>query len=317
MMKNKSYSESETDLLMSSTDTLATKKGLPDEMRRDVERFSKFLWNPTNNHFMRKSDTEWGRVLFFYFCFASGVVVYAAIAFAIYLEVYIDKNHPRSYDENLLQGLPSVGFRPMPNLQTTMIRFVQGQPFSYKPYSDHIQAVMYMYENINQQSEAFIDCENLAEKDRNKNKVCRFLIEKLGPQCTWQNDYGYDWGQPCVLLKLNKIFQWMPIPYNKSDCPPQLNGACTGAHIHVTCEGENPIDAENMGPVQFWPPEGFPIYYYPYQNQEGYRAPIVMVKFMKPTNGVVINVWCKAWAHNIKHHRQDAQGSIHFELLID
>jgi sodium/potassium-transporting ATPase subunit beta len=317
MMKNKSYSESETDLLMTSTDTLGANKGLPQEVRRDVERFSKFLWNPMKNQFMRRSDTEWARLLFFYFCFMGGLTVYASIAFGIYLEVYIDKNHPRANDENLLQGLPSVGFRPMPDHRFTMIRFVQGQPFSYKPFSDHIQALLYMYENQMQESEALIDCENLPEKDRPRNKACRFLIDWLGPQCTWQMDYGYDWGQPCVLLKLNKIFNWMPVPYNSTNCPPELRGQCTGMHVHVTCEGENPIDQENIGPFQFWPPTGYPIYYYPYLNQEGYRAPLVMVKFLKPTNGVVINVWCKAWAQNIKHHRQDAQGSIHFELLID
>lgn len=316
-MKSKSYSESETDLLMASSDTLATKKGLPEEVRRDVERFSKFMWNPSTNKFMKKNDTEWARLLFFYFCFMGSLTIYAAIAFAIYVEVYIDKNHPRSMEENLLAGLPALGFRPMPDLRTTMIRFVQGQPFSYKPYSDHIQALLLQYENQMQESEALIDCENLNEKDRPRNKACRFLIDSLGQQCTWQRDYGYDWGQPCVLLKLNKIFDWYPVPYNESNRPPQLGDRWSPGHVGVTCEGENPIDQENIGPLQFWPPQGFPIYYYPYLNQEGYRAPLVMVKFVRPTNGVVINVWCKAWAQNIQHHRQDSQGSIHFELLVD
>lgn len=233
------------------------------------------------------------------------------------MEVYIDKNHPRSIDENLLQGLPSVGYRPMPDHRTTMIRFVQGQPFSYKPFSDHIQALLFMYENQMQESEALIDCQNLQDRDRPKNKACRFVIDVLGQECTWQRDYGYDEGQPCVLLKLNKIFGWQPIAYNESSRPAALGERWNPQYIGVTCEGENPIDSENMGPLQFWPPEGFPNFYYPYLNQEGYRSPLVMVKFRKPTNGIVINVWCKAWAQNINHHRQDSQGSIHFELLVD
>ena len=250
----------------------------------------------------------------------SKCAVYTLIHYSVSMcvcQVYIDRNHPRSIEENLLQGLPSLGFRPMPDLKSTLIRFVQGQPFSYKPYSDHIQTLLWLYENEMQESEALIDCENLQEKDRPRDRACRFLIDVLGTQCTWQRDYGYDWGQPCVLLKLNKIFDWMPVPYNESQRPPELGNRWDPGHVGVTCEGENPIDQENIGPLEYYPAKGFPIYYYPYLNQEGYRSPLVMVKFVKPTNGVVINVWCKTWAQNIKHHRQDSQGSIHFEMLVD
>jgi sodium/potassium-transporting ATPase subunit beta len=204
----------------------------------------------------------------------------------------------------------------MPNFRTTLIRFEQGKPASYKPFSDHIQAVLYQYENQNQESEAFIDCYKLAEADRNKNKACRFQIDSLGPECVWQRDYGYDEGQPCVLLKLNKIFNWEPDLYDETDFPSELGNRTNSQYIGVTCEGENPIDQENIGPLKYWPPEGFPRYYYPYRNQEGYRSPLVMVKFAKLTNGVVINVWCKAWARNIRHHRFDDMGSVHFELLV-
>jgi len=86
-MKNKSYSESETDLLTASTDTLATKKDFPMEVRHDVRRFSKFVWNSEQEEIMGRTEITWARLLFFYFCFMSALVVYAAVAFSIYLEV--------------------------------------------------------------------------------------------------------------------------------------------------------------------------------------------------------------------------------------
>ena len=61
------------------------------------------------------------------------------------------------------------------------------------------------YENENQEGENYIDCENLDEANRDKTKVCRFELDDLGPECTWQNDYGYDDGMPCVMLKANKV----------------------------------------------------------------------------------------------------------------
>jgi len=310
--------ESETDLLMASTDTLAVKRGFHDELRNDVRRIMRNVWDPDKEEVFRRSELSWARILLYHLGLFSVIAAYAALAFALYLEVYIDKNHPRTQgNDTLLMGWPSLAFRPMPNFRTTLIRFEQGKPASYKPFSDHIQAILLQYENDEQESEAFIDCTNLAEADRNKAKACRFQIDTLGPECVWQRDYGYDEGQPCILLKLNKIFNWEPELYDDSDYPSELGNRSSGAHVGVTCEGENPIDQENIGPLIYWPAQGFPRYYYPYRNQEGYRAPLVMVKFAKLTNGIVINVWCKAWARNIRHHRFDDMGSVHFELLVD
>jgi len=318
--KDKSYeTTAESDLLMASTDTLAAKRaGFQEELRHDVKKFMKNIWDPDRELFLKRTELGWARILLFHLVFFGIVATYAALAFALYLEVYIDKNHPRTQgNDTLLMGWPSLGFRPMPNFRTTLIRFEQGKPASYKIFSDHIMAYVWQYENMNQQSEAFIDCENLAEQDRNKDKACRFQINDLGAECVWQQDYGYDEGKPCVLLKLNKIFNWEPELYDHTDFPPELGNRSHSQYIGVTCEGENPIDQENIGPLSYFPPYGFRRYFYPYRNQEGYHAPLVFVRFEKLTNGVVINVWCKAWARNIQHHRYDDMGSIHFELLVD
>ena len=87
MIKNKSYSESNAELLTASTDTLAANRGLPEEIRHDFRRVSKFLWNPDKNEFMKRTDTDWARLLLFYFCFSVVLVVYASAAFGLYLEV--------------------------------------------------------------------------------------------------------------------------------------------------------------------------------------------------------------------------------------
>lgn len=52
--------------------------------------------------------------------------------------------------------------------------------------------------------------------------------------------------------------------------------------IWVSCEGENPADIENVGPVEYYPRQGFPGYYYPYENSEGYLSPLVAVHFTRP-----------------------------------
>lgn len=52
--------------------------------------------------------------------------------------------------------------------------------------------------------------------------------------------------------------------------------------IWVSCEGENPADMENIGPLRYIPQRGFLAQYYPFQNQEGYLSPLVAVHFESP-----------------------------------
>lgn len=52
--------------------------------------------------------------------------------------------------------------------------------------------------------------------------------------------------------------------------------------IWISCEGENPADIENLGPIQYIPQRGFPGYYYPFSNQKGYLAPVMAIKFERP-----------------------------------
>jgi len=277
----------------------------------------KFIYNSETGACLGRTAGSWAKLLTFYLVYYSCLAGFFAICIAVFFTT-LDKDHPRQqgYD-SLVKANPGMGFRPMPDVDSTLIRFEQGNPSSYKIYTDHIQAFLEQYENEAQEGENFIDCDNLKEEDRDESKVCRFKVDKLGSECTWQKDYGYDEGTPCVLLKLNKVYGWVPEEFENGTEPEDIAGKITPGNIAISCVGENPGDAENMGPVEFYPPTGLPIQYYPYTNQMGYRQPIVFAKFARPKEGVVMQIWCKAWASNIMHHKNDKAGSIHFELLID
>ena len=45
-------------------------------------------------------------------------------------------------------------------------------------------------------------------------KVCSFDIKLLGTSCTKEEYFGYERGKPCIILKLNRIFGWVPEPYD-------------------------------------------------------------------------------------------------------
>lgn len=52
--------------------------------------------------------------------------------------------------------------------------------------------------------------------------------------------------------------------------------------IWISCEGENPADIENLGPINYIPQRGFPGYYYPFMNQKGYMPPVIAINFERP-----------------------------------
>jgi len=187
-----------------------------------------------------------------------------------------------------------------------------------------------------------------------KDKSCEFNKEWLSDQgsdykCITQEDYGYRHGKPCILLKMNKIYDWRPNPYTmdeitnhttmplklKSDISAIWDAKCGGYPtsgwgddgsyrpcpwlnmVWLHCDGEDDPDKENIGPVSYTPFRGFPGYFYPYRNQRGYLSPIVMVQLKKPVPGVIMNIECTAWARNIDHNRMKRRGLTHFELIMD
>ncbi|XP_050092403.1 sodium/potassium-transporting ATPase subunit beta-2-like [Anopheles aquasalis] len=136
---------------------------------------------------------------------------------------------------------------------------------------------------------------------------------------------------PCIFLKLNKIYGWEPVFYDDSsslpsDMPSDLKEYIkdkgvkqqqTLNTVWVSCEVASEDDRNNIGPIQFYPRRGFPGYYYPFENTDGYLSPLVAVRFERPARDQNINVECKAWARNIKQDRYDRFGLVRFELKIE
>ncbi|GBP78471.1 hypothetical protein EVAR_52277_1 [Eumeta japonica] len=87
--------------------------------------------------------------------------------------------------------------------------------------------------------------------------------------------------------------------------------------VWVSCQGENPADRENIGPIQYYPYRGFPGYYFPFRNEEGYLSPLIAVHLQRPKTGMLINMECRAWARNIKYDRHEGIGMVHIEVMVD
>lgn len=180
-------------------------------------------------------------------------------------------------------------------------------------------------------------------------KVCLFETSSFG-NCSRENGYGYNNSSPCVFLKLNRIFNWVPEFYNDvtdlpSEMPQQLKDHIAAEknknQVWVSCGPEHPVDNEIVTEIRYSPGQGFSGEYYPYTNTPGYLSPLVAVQFVHPLGEWrfcfidfvgcllmfdflsvaahrIMNIECRAWAKNIQYRAgRERTGSVHFELMLD
>ncbi|CAG2062531.1 unnamed protein product, partial [Timema podura] len=125
-------------------------------------------------------------------------------------------------------------------------------------------------------------------------QTCAVPVNNWGP-CSNKAGYSYNRSSPCIFIKLNRIFDWVPEYYTDvddlpKDMPDDLVDVIKNTSrselntVWVSCSGESPADRENVGNFSYYPRQGFPGYYYPYTNAEDYLSPLVAVRLQRPSS---------------------------------
>lgn len=306
------------------------------------ESFKLFLWNGETSQFMGRTAGSWAKILFFYVLFYAALAAFFGALLTVFWQT-LDDNKPKwQLADGIIGANPGLGFRPMPpeaNVGSTLIWYKSNRPDNMKYWHDTVDEYLKVYSDNKYEENKDETCGY--NRPAGEGKYCPFKIDNLdncSPKKT-NHKYGFPENKPCIFLKLNKIYNWTPKVFNETSedqitdpeekaiykkMPQFLKKAISGIPnaadrdlIWVSCEGENPADTENLGPVNYSPRRGFPSHYFPFKNVKGYHPPIVAVQFERPKRGVLINIECKAWAKNIRHDRAERRGSVHFELMID
>lgn len=236
-----------------------------------------------------------------------------------------------------------MGYRPRPaasNIESSMITYESGKPDTYKDWTSSIEAILSGKEDPNRNYmkskdlENGVACDSSTEKLKD-GKVCKFDIGTLGSDCKASNDFGYSSDSPCILLKLNRMIGWEPEVYKTmaeieavEGFPKQLkqhikeetakNNGSVPEMLWVHCEGENPMDSEMLGPnTKYLPTQGFPSYFFPYNNQDNYLSPLISVQFIKPRLNILTHISCRLYSKDIEYNRKEQLGLVNMQLLID
>jgi len=309
------------------------------EEKSGWEGFMQFLWNTETNEFLGRTGMSWLKIGVFYIIYYAFLAGFFMLMLLVFFQTLKDKEPTwDALNGGIIGQNPGVGFRPMPpnkQIESTLMWFRHGEHAgTWKPWAERLEDHMTPYKNETYApGDKAIECGPLAVNAPGAGQICKINPDELFEErCKNETGYGYKEGKPCILIKLNKIFNWVPEPFEtEKDFPDKLPESIKAAfkknvadgkedlnkRVWLECDGENPADKENIGPINYYPDRGVSVNYYPYMNQEGYLSPVIFAQLENPTKGVMIAIECKAWAKNIEHDSMERRGLAHFELMID
>ncbi|XP_022914206.1 sodium/potassium-transporting ATPase subunit beta-1-like [Onthophagus taurus] len=299
------------------------------------EKISTTFYNKSDNTILGRTGKGWCKLLIFYGLF---YIVLGAM-FAICMQglfATLDDTQPSwILDRSLIGTNPGMGFRPLPDRaeEGALIAFNSKDGTTADKYVNLLNVFLkdYMNDSLGTNREP---CD--FDKRPGEGKVCDVDMKQFMP-CTPENGYGYNTSSPCIFLKLNRIFGWVPEYYNDIDNLPSDMPIDLVEHIKkeyaqdkrranqvwVSCKGEKSVDEENINdgntPNFEYYPRGFASYYYPFENVKNYLSPLIAVRVLNIKPSILVNIECRAWAKNIIYvgSYRDRRGSVHFELMRD
>ncbi|XP_047477529.1 sodium/potassium-transporting ATPase subunit beta-like [Penaeus chinensis] len=276
-------------------------------MENKQESFSRFLWNPDTKTVLGRTGLSWAKIALFYVFFYLFLAGYFAFMMTVFYSTLDTHEYGRPKytptDGSLLRH-PGVSIRPRTSTEFMFaaIWFDSTNPASYEGYVESLDSFVEPYKSNQNVQKRRVDC---TAGKRPGGVSCNFDISQLGP-CASDRAWGFDKLEPCILVKMNKLLNWIPEPYTSKDLPDDApeelrtyiqNLEKTGKDTSYTWLSCKPVKGDCI--LDYYPEPGFPQVYFPFDNNPGYLSPIVAIKISNLTVNQDVHVACTLWAKNI------------------
>ncbi|KAL7670557.1 hypothetical protein ACOME3_005492 [Neoechinorhynchus agilis] len=310
MAKESNDTEVEVPLNTSWTSRLKT---------RTVTKFDNlktFVFNYEEKSVLGRTGRSWGLISMYYAGFYTFLFAYFAVIFAIYY-AFLSKHLPHYYNVRSVMDYvgvnPGMGFRPNDPDSPGIIKLGSAPQNdaafnAYKQFATDYLVQNFSLEGADQFKKS--DCLENYATPLPEGYSCVYNWDSLitpENECSFQSGAGYATGEPCVIIKLNRIVGWNPSG-NLSVLPPNIN--VDSGFVYFRCMGSRAADNDNFEVATYYSmgtPDGnnnyakIPFSYFPYFNARNYVPAFAVVKFRNITPNTIVNVACLAYADNIDH----------------
>ncbi|XP_057696836.1 sodium/potassium-transporting ATPase subunit beta-1a [Corythoichthys intestinalis] len=286
-----------------------------------------FLWNSERKEFLGRTGGSWFKIFLFYVIFYGCLA--AIFAGTIQVMLLTLSNYKPTYQDRVAPP----GLSHTPRSEKSEISFNMTDANSYQKYVSSMKNFLTLYDDDRQTDlMKYEDCGDTAgpyierdsmEKDKSQRKACMYRRSWL-QSCSGQSDetFGFRSGEPCIIIKLNRIVNFRPkAPESSEGLPPQIQAKVSPNSVPIFCKNKREEDADKLGPIQYFGFDGtFPLQYYPYYGRAlhpNYLQPLVAIKFTNVTLGQEVRIECKAYGANIQYSSKDRyQGRFDIKFTI-
>ena len=202
LVRRNTIVEETEESLRQARKSIALENSRKNSMKDNWIELKKDIYNPNFREFMGRDALAWFKLSLFYFIFYVVLATFFILLLLLFYEFKIDLKTPSLfYKESVMhyKGInPGLGFRPQVDVETELIRIDVNQT------------------KINLQSiELFLD---KYERNKLKNftgahgRIQQYIYDEYlkGTPCSRENNFGFYSQAPCIIVKLNRIYGWLP-----------------------------------------------------------------------------------------------------------
>ena len=315
--------EEATETLLEHNEIGKGKKKLTFKQR--IGSFGKSIYNHELREFVGRDGKAWCLLGFFYSIFYLLLSCFFLILLYIFY-LTVDPIQPTFYDKTSAMShgghlFPGLGFRPQPDPESNLIKVDD----TNEKLLRSLDVFLDKYEKLKKKTVVM-------SKVTNRTSSFDYNLIINGTPCAREKHFGFDEASPCVIIKINKIYGWIPEPF---DIPPseafvgnltekEQKIANETKFLWVSCEGEYAFDKDQLfGEIDYYSEfpsrkiGGVKINHYPYRNQANYLSPLVFAHFRGVTKDTLVKVRCRLWAKNMgEKDEYNLKGMTEFDFYV-
>lgn len=325
--QRRSSDEAEKKSLLESAKIQKKTKKDSRTIKERTDDFISQFYNSEYRELFSKDAMAWLKLSAFYCVFYLWLAAFFCFMLFMFWVIRIrGQSLPVYYNTESVMNYkvvnPGLGFRPQLDPESDLIHI----------RSTEAESNIKSLENFLEKYEKNKDSEFV----NGHNEKVKFNYEEITKDtpCSKDNRYGLGSISPCVVVKLNRIIDWLPKAAELDQFPAGLNETVKSLeandkienqkYVYVACSGQNSVDRDNIKEIEYYSSHfsnqigGINFKYFPYINQPNYLSPLIFVHFKDVSSNTLINVVCKAYAGNIDNiDTLNQRGMVKFSLFIE